>query len=348
MESEVYVSALYDGESVPPDAARHISQCENCQRILTDFSKLGAELRLAAALQATELPPLQVPGRRSLLQFLGTRIAIPRFALAGLVACIVLAGATAALVHAQNRPLWFQFAYSLNKDSQFPYCVAKAGYDNSGATMTASANGAPEGAAVRVQVESISSGDVALRVRAIQPRFETTSTGTRLLPSDRKISLDGIPVVHYRPGETLIIPIEGGRSLYLKGEVVDHQPQIAFGVPLEPPAEQMVVRSAVLMNGERLIGNFAGASSTANNEDAVIAMTGQNGAFLFGLKPFPGAVEGQANWGELTFSLDGENYRLLAAAPITSGDQPRVVWVRHDANEGAPYSAGIGARPMPK
>ena len=73
---------------------------------------------------------------------------------------------------------------------------------------------------------------------------------------------------------------------------------------------------------------------------------GTNGTYRFALHPFPGAVEGEANWGEITFKLAEQEYRLMAAAPMTGGDQPRTVWVRREAASGG--RVALGAGPTPK
>jgi len=252
-------------------------------------------------------------------------------------------------VRAQSNALWFEFGYSYEGDP-FNYLVAKAGFDQTPATLGFS-HGEPLATALRVKVESISKDDVMLQVRAVPARIEATATGVKLLggPSEG-VPLDGVPSVHYKPGEALPIQIEGGGMLYLKGDVLDHQPKIAFGTPLVPAEDKMIVRSPVLLDSNTLIGELSGASTTAN--DSEVAFLGvPEGVFMFALKPFPGAVQGGANWGEITFRLDGKNYRLLAAAPITGGDQPRPVWVRHDVqSDMTPQCdhACLGSRSAPK
>jgi len=348
MKAELYVSALYDGEGVPPNVAEHIAECEACHRILNDYSKIGAELRLAAVTQQPQLPPLLLPPRRN-KKILTARVAVPRFALAGLVACLVLTTVATSIVRTQTRPLWFEFTCGL-QNSQFNYKVAQSGYDDTG-VIAGLTNGFPGGAAVHVQVESISADDVVLRIRAVPPKLEVTPTSVKLLAdSNRKVSLDGVPAIHYRPGESLSISVEGGGTLYLKGKVLDYQPKIAFGVPLEPPTGEMVVRSPILTAQDQLLGVFNGATSIAENDSRTINFrSGSNGLFIFALKPFPGAIQGEANWGEVRFNLDGQNYRLLAAAPITGGEQPRPVWVRHDHTSSAETAgASLGGGAIPK
>lgn len=346
-EAEAYVSDVYDGEQVPPIAAQHIEACERCRRVLNDYSRMGAELRLAAAMEPIELPPLRLTPRTRRFDWLWRRASVPRFALASLVACLILAIATISLVRAQSRPLWFEFGYGFqNSGDLFHYTVAKDGYDEPQAIM-GFANGVMMAAALRVKVENISDDDVVLRCRAVPAKVQMHPGGGKLLgPPDGGVSLDAAPTIHYKPGESLVIPIEGGGTLYLKGDVLDHQPRLAFGLPLEPAADKLVFRSPVLTSSDQLIGELNGATAIATNETyGIIFQAGQNGRFTFALHPFSGAVQGELNWGEITFKLTDTKYRLLAAAPITGGDQPRPVWVRLDP--GSTGDVALGSMPVP-
>jgi len=200
--------------------------------------------------------------------------------------------------------------------------------------------------ALRIKVESMSVDDVVLRCRAVPAKTEINPNGMSLLgPPDRGISLDGVAEVHYKPGESLPIRVEGGGTVYLKGEVLDHQPQIAFGFPLTPPAGKLVLRSPILTSSNQLLGEIVGATAIANEKQGAVFRTGANGSYTFSLHPFAGAIAGELNWGQITFKFDGRKYRLLAAAPITGGDQPRAVWVRRDMDSNLGVSLGAGPLP---
>ena len=326
-EAEAYLSALYDGEAVPAEVAQHVAGCGECRKVLADYAQMGAEMRLAAAVESPHLPPLKLEPRTHTLAFLWKRIAVPRAALATLIAAVVLAPIGVSLLRAQSRPLWFQFAFGLDPNEQSnSYTVAKAGYDSSFGLL-ALHNGAPIGLNMQIRVLDLSENDAVLRVRAIAGQI----TPEGRLNQVKRISLDHTPDVHYRPGDVLPIPIEGGGTVYIKGQIFDHQPKIAFGYPLEAPGGQLVVRWPVLMKSHELLADMTGATSTYDKPDRVLSLgAGTNGVFRFALHPFPGAVQGEAEWGEINFKLDGEDYRLIAAAPITGGDQPAPVWVRRD------------------
>ena len=51
-EAAEFVSALRDGESIPPAAAEHVGACEACQARLKEYGEIGTELRRVAALES--------------------------------------------------------------------------------------------------------------------------------------------------------------------------------------------------------------------------------------------------------------------------------------------------------
>ena len=169
---------------------------------------------------------------------------------------------------------------------------------------------------------------------------QTGNGESSLLPPD-ELPLSDAPAVHYKPGQQLTIPIAGGGTVYLKGEVYEQQPKIAFGVPLEPLSNHLAMRGAVLTSEGHVVTEFLNSGATADLGKAVTLGAGSEGTFLFALEPFPGAVQGQIEWGQMTFTVDGRPFHLVAAAPLTSGDQPRPVWVRHDRTPMQRESIGV-------
>jgi len=111
-EAELELSALYDGEVVSTGVAQHVAGCDRCRQMLAEYSRMGAEMRLAAAVEPAELPPIRLEPRAHSLAFLRKRIGVPRFALATLIAAAILAPIGVSLLRAQSLPLWFQFAFS--------------------------------------------------------------------------------------------------------------------------------------------------------------------------------------------------------------------------------------------
>lgn len=329
IEAEPYVSAVCDGEPIPLEGAEHISTCTSCRATMAEYARIGTELRMTAAMDSRPVPGLELPPRRRVFDFVWHRVQVPRFALAALIVAVIVAGVSVRLVSAQQKPLWFQFGYTLDPDETIStYQVAKAGFDQPGGMMMM-VHGAPLSLALRIKVESVSADDVVLRCRAVSGKMEVIGNTQTWRPRN-DLPLNGAPAVHYRPGQQLAIPIEGGGSVYLKGDVYDQQPKIAFGVPLEPPSDQLSMRGPVLISGDRVLAELSGGGATAQTGWAVILGAGNDGTFHFALRPFAGSVQGQMEWGQMTFTLDGRPFHLVAAGPLATGEQPRPVWVRND------------------
>ena len=331
VDAEPHVSAVCDGEAIPAEAAKHIRTCEACRAALAEYAQMGVDLRVAAALDFETLPPLQLPKRRRALDFFWRRVAVPRFALAALMIAVVGVGASIPLMRAQPRPLWFQFGYTLDPQADVSrYRVAKSGFDELSSSMNV-INGAFFSTSLRVKIDSISSDDVVLRYRAVPGNVDQTANGASLRPA-LNLPLGDAPAVHYKPGQRLTIPIEGGGTIYLEGNVFEQQPKIAFGQPLELPSNELAMRGPVLISNMQMLANLSGGNaSTAQPGTAVKIAAGDHGTFLFALTPFSGAVQGQIEWGHMAFTVNGSRYEVIAAAPLAGGDQPRPVWVRYDA-----------------
>ena len=65
IEAAEFVSALCDGEIIPPAAAEHIGACTACQALLRDYLDLGAELRRTASLEQSAPVPARAWTRPS-------------------------------------------------------------------------------------------------------------------------------------------------------------------------------------------------------------------------------------------------------------------------------------------
>lgn len=348
-EAEVYVSALCDGQQIPDDARAHVLACETCHRTLRVYAEMGAELRLASLAETAPLPPLRLPHSRK-RPFWTKQVPMPRLAIAGLAVCAVVLPLAVSIVGAQSKPLWFQFGYTIGVPGEpIRYFVAKEGFDETISNIHMAPAG-PVSAALRIKIERIASDEVVFRARAVPAPVEAPGAATRRIGSLGPLRMDGVPALRYRPGEDLMIPIEGGGVVYLRGQVRDDQPRIAFGSPLIPEPDRLSLRSPALFAAEKLLVQMAGVSATARSPDeGVYLYIPDEGHFTFALAPFPGAVQARAEWGSIDFEFEGRSYRVLAAAPVTGGDQPRALWVRRDETGLRRCSAAcLGAGPVPR
>ena len=350
-----FVSVLHDGEHVPADYADHIDACPNCRASLRSYSDIGAELRLLAsrAREATVVPEpllykLNSERRPSMWAFWRGRMLVPRFAVITAAAAFVAVSAGLMIVQAQSQPgpRWFQFEVvpeeSQASDGQSrANNVAQAGYDEGMVTMTPvlDASGRPmrgdqmHTVGIHFAVYSIKDGRVQLGVRS--RRFKQGDPAI----FDVKNGLGDLKhfTFTYTPGETLKVPIEGGGSLLLRGQIADHQPKFAWGFPVEPGPDQLVLTHPVVIKDHKtLLANIEGGSALADKDGTAFLAAKDLGRLTISLRPLPNSVQGQATWGKLEFKLNGQSYTLFSASPICGGEQPHAVWVSLEPDDSTP------------
>jgi hypothetical protein len=313
---------------------------------------MGAEIRLMAShavpvsVMPEELLRKMRQHRPGVPGFFREKVFIPRFALAAIVLLLLTAiPASWTLMRAQSSPLWFQFRLQPELTKGFHrYNVAQAGYEHRMAWMFLAnkQDPLPSMIGARVAVKSVEDGLVEFEIAA-----EHFGKGTRL-PKNMQEDVGKLKMrkFAYIPNQTLEIPLEGGGKLMLLGQVVDHKPKFAWGLPLEPGAGQLIIRSPVLLQDEQVVANLEGANATAEDESQFVFLSiPGRGRLAIGLREFPNAVQAEANWSYLKFKVDGKNYLLTAGAPISGGDQPRPVWVGLDPTITSEHLA-LGSGPM--
>ncbi len=342
-EAEPFVSVLFDGEHVPADIADHVGGCPNCRERLRAYSQIGAELRLLAGRvpDAAPMPPAlltQVPPNkwRQKFSLLTGSLLVPRFVVALVAGALLTLSASLAVLHAQGQahPLWFQFelfapwANAQSGQAGIQH-VGQAGFDDQ--IRIYGVDNQILGAHIAVLSVKEESVQLAIRARRYGPedpdRFKVKEKLGDL--KDHTFA--------YSPGQALEVPVEGGGTLTLRGQVADHQPKIAWGLPVEPRADQLVLTSPVVISGRSVLADSAGGNSIAEGPDGTVRLYDRGmGLLTIALRPFPGAVESQANWGYLGFTANGQIYKLFSASPISGGTQPHSVWVALDRQYSPP------------
>ena len=342
-EAQPFVSVLYDGETVAEEAAEHISGCASCRQDLRDYAAMGAELRLAGSRRAGS-PPVPAwlastaPSPRFLAaRALTARVNVPWLAVGLCAAVIVALSVGINLVRAQSPARWFQYQlYPADRHpadlpgfESLPPRVVKAGFREPRFWFWTTHNPGTSGFVNHkvgsiVSVMDIQSGRVRIAVRARHYEEDPTP---KLVERDLG-NLKGHEYV-YVPGQTLEIPIEGGGTLLLSGQVSEQQPKLAWGYPLEPAADQMILTHFTLIRDKQVLTLPWGASGQIeekNHKGISLYLPGQ-GLFTFALEPFEGAVKGEASWSEAKFTMDDHHFYLLTGSPMTGGDQPHDIWV---------------------
>ncbi|HUX28306.1 MAG TPA: hypothetical protein VMV39_05935 [Terracidiphilus sp.] len=334
-DAQPFVSALYDGESVPREAAEHIGGCAACRERLRAYAQMGAELRLLANAERGASPaPLSdlPPKRRRWTRGLTVRVLVPRFALALALTAIVGLSVGLGLVQGQGSGPWFQFGVTSLQWQGSVGDVLQAG-ESGGGEFSSSAD--HKKTVFQVKVVEVQNDIVRLDVRARTLAAELSRQAVD------QILADSTPQrFAYVPGQKLEIPVEGGGAIVLTGKVYRLRPSFpAAWYPLTPAPNEIVLTNAALVRGHKFLGRL-GSASAATENSAIGACVPPLGAFVFALKPFAGAVQGVAEFGQARFTMDGQDYTLFSATPITGGQQPRDLWVYRAANCPSP------ARPM--
>jgi hypothetical protein len=351
-EVEPFVSALHDGETVSRETAEHIRNCPACRARLEDYARMGVELRLLASNAAEEVPsrlPQLPPLRRGWGRSLTARVLVPRFALgAGLFAILGLSVGL-GWMHAQAAGLWFQFNVTSPDRKGSWGDQVQAGYRGKPAVITrVHLSGEPkEQLAAMINVDEVQYGLVRLSIRArrfevapeagpearpihesveVRPTFD--EMGRQMLASTTPHQYD------YIPGQVLEIPVEGGGKLLLTGHVLE-RPASFWGkedYPLEPGTNQIVLAEPALVRDKELLIKGVGSASAEGEGSYVAIFVPNEGLLGFLLKPIEGAVEAEAEYGQARFKIEGHDYVLFSATPITGGQQPREIWVYRDTN----------------
>ncbi len=330
-ETGEFVSALVDGEKIPPAAAEHIGQCKTCKMRLAEFAEMGAELRREASLAPIE-PSLVGTWKtanqsKSNLWTKGWQtMRIPRFAFALLLVAVM--GLASGLIVVRVRAQTQGLALILNiktADIKAVLCPL----------LTQGQHSAPCVLVQPVQSGLLVSGyrvlgldgdRVRLGVRTIFKPFVKGETATVGSTSD----IDGLPETEYtfQPGETLKVEGEGSTPITVTGKFTDHLPTIAGENSIDPEPDVMRIVSPVLLRNKKEVFDFEGLMATDIEKGwGENIYTPETGRFVLALSPIPGAVEGKVRESRISFQMDGASYVFLMAIPVARTDK---IWILHE------------------
>jgi hypothetical protein len=330
-----FVSALYDGERIPREAARHLGECDECASRLVAYSAIGAELlRAASLLEPTEVPERQWDPRqkaRSTWWMKGREsMRIPRFAFALMLVAIFLLSGGLMLVRARPNQtgsvLWL--AVKLPPDDKvFRMAVATDG--EPGSDGFGHFSSLPTGGILSMNARFLRREGERVEF-AVKTRYEDP-TPHFSGPAEQR--LDGIPAqdVWVEPGKTSEASVPGLGVVQFAGDFIDHKPPTFFSPEdtVDPKPNEFRVVSPVLIRGKEVVFNIGGVSSfgSAKAGTGVSVYWPGEGQFLFSAAPFKGAVKGSVSESQITFNVDGQQYVLLTAVPVT---RQQYVWMKHE------------------
>ena len=333
-EAAEFVSALYDGETIPRAAAEHVGECEACQARLKSYMEMGAELRRVASLEIPEeaIPRVWDKPQRRLTMWWQKgwqTMRIPRLAFALMVAGIVALGSSLAVVGVRARSegtvVLLKITHQAGGSKGSNSCPLST-VDRK--WITCAGTSRVDGGSVAYEFRLLSKDGNRIQL-GLRSKFDPSGSGTYSLSA-----FDNLPERQYwfEPGETLQVDVAGLGPLALTGEWMDHVPVLGgMNINLDPGPEELRVVSPLLVKDNKVVGDYEGASASTDNTSGsgvVIYMPGQ-GRFTVSSSPIAGAVAGRARLNRITFESDGHSYAFLTGAPVTRGEQ---VWILHDAN----------------
>jgi hypothetical protein len=325
-----YVSALCDGETIPPSAAQHIAACPDCQARLHDYLALGVELRRTASLELADgvpSPGWAKPQNRfaTWWQKVWGTMRIPKLAFGVLVACVVLLASSLAVnrVRANNTgtvvllstevPNGWQADCPLSTQEKNQSCYAEG---STGSSFLA----------YKVRLLSRDGSRVLLGIRTLT--YPLTSRPHNL--SSFVNSNEPGRKVWFEPGEPSKFDVPGVGALTLKGVWMDHVPILG---KLDPAPNELRLGRPLLLKDNVVVGdlssNIGGVYSQDKPDWAMVFYIQGEGRFVLSELPMKGAVEAHVALGRISFKAGGHSWELISGVPVCRADH---VWVLYQPN----------------
>ena len=336
-EAAECLSARFDGEPISREAAAHLSDCEECRVRLNEYAEIGAELRgMASAASAQAIPEgrwrLAKPAAATnwLRKWRGT-MRIPRFAFALMLIAIFALSGGLALVKARaggNGPVLLLSFKIPQGDKAWDCALRTDRGTDSCAFFGANLPGelAVSARFIRKESERVQLG--------IKTNFTSAAVMQRQYIHKFEFRMfDGIPEQEYwlEPDKKLKVAVAEFGTVEVSGELLDHMPVMASNPreALDPGEAEFRILSPVLIRGNQMLANMAGAMAIPDEgDDGAILHIPREGLFIFSPVPFEEGAEVAVRHGsnQVEFTAEGKSYLLVTGAPITRGEH---VWVRH-------------------
>ena len=331
-EAVEFVSAFFDGEIIPPDAAIHIGACEACKLLLRDFAEMGAELRHVASIEITQPAPslhLEPQARRPLTLWPKGRetMKIPKFAFALLILAVVALASSLTVIgvaaHSSGNVL------VLN--------VERSGQDHPYTGVFDTTRSGPQPWAVIGRMnQKIAGFQFELLARSgdrVQLGFRSKANPLSADGHNRMgvAEVRSQPQSQYwfEPGQTLQIEMQGVGTLAVTGEWMDHTPVFyhnpaLMGETMDPNAGELRLVSPLLLRNRQEIAEIGDSAKATTPGDAIQVYIPPQGRYLLSLEPMQGAVEARVRLNCITFELNGQENVFVSGAPVA---RAHTVWV---------------------
>jgi hypothetical protein len=327
-----YISALCDGEAIPHDAAQHIASCAACTQARNEYVALGIALWQAAAVElAAEPLPAKLRDHENRIALWWRKgweqMRIPRVAFAMLVLGVVVLGTRLAMVEvgAQATGTATRITVDPGAGMKSSPCYLQGG-DGSRATVCGF-----------VGTRSTDKKTVAYNIllKGFDGKRFRLAIQAETLPEGQEITLDKEALQHlpvqdiwFTPGKKANLQFAEGLTLALQGEWIEHVPpyMAQMGNPrLDPNADELRVTSPLLLRDKAEVGDLEGANANSvGAKKRVVVYYPKAGLLIFSLEQFPDALPAKVRDNRVSFSVDGHEYTLINAAPVTRAEQ---IWV---------------------
>jgi hypothetical protein len=327
-----YVSALCDGETIPPAAAQHIATCPECQVRLSDYLALSVELRRAASLElAGTVPSVRWTKPRNHIATLWQKgwgtMRIPRLAFAVLITGFVVLASALAVSKARahntgtvvllstagpNGPLGVDCPLS-TQDKNRAMC---SWYGHVGSQFLA----------YKVRLLSRDGSRVLLGIRTLSYPL---SSGPRDLSSFANDNEPGRRI-WFEPGESLKVDVPNVGTLTLKGQWLDHLPLLGT---LDPGPNELRLGRPLLLKDNVAVGDLSSEIGGYYSQDdpdlAMVFYVQGQGRFVLSELPMKGAVEAQVAMNSISFKAAGHSWQLISGVPVCRSNHLWVLYQPH-------------------
>lgn len=337
-EAAEFISALYDGETIPRAAAEHIASCLSCKVRLKEYIEMGVELRRVASLDSsTEVKHRTWDKQSRTMRIWWEKgwetMRIPRFAFALLLTVVVALSSGLTLIgvraHTRGSVAMLKIEVDPEHINPCPLSIEDKNYWDCGWS-----GGANSGKlSYKIKLLSKDANRIHLGIQTSFKKDANTS-------SETSKSLQSTPAKEYwfEPGKKLQVDVAGLGPLTLTGEWLDHMPYFArmdLEHNLVPGPNELRVISPVLLCGDRVVEDFKRGSVIADEpDDAFWMYVPADGVYVLSLSPMANAVPGQVENNRVSFEIAGKTYQFVTGAPIAR-DQP--VWVLHLPGAKSPW-----------
>lgn len=329
-ESAELVSAVCDGELIPPEAAEHIGECRECHALLNEYVRIGAELRRLASLEMSQAVAAGVWGKKrwrfsAIWQKGWETMRIPKLAFATLVLATLALGSGLVMT-------------KVRAQAGGPVVVLTVTPDGGEANRCALSIRDPKFHRCAA-VEMVKSGLVEYEVEVLGDEGGRMQLGVRSRfvtpPGPESFTLSAaefadLPQQKYwfEVGQRVQAEIPGVGLLTITGEYLDHIPttlSLFENNQLEPRANELRITSPLLLRDNRTVFDLQSMILLADHDFKAVEMYEPGlGRYIYSLAPLRGSVEGKVEGSRISYELDGHKYQLLTGAPVTRASR---VWV---------------------